>query len=159
VGARPRRVVAVDDLAFRTASRADLPAILTMLAADSLGATRESAGDPAYEAAFDQIDADPRNTLVVADRAGDVVGTMQLTYIPGLSHRGGERMQIEAVRVRADQRGRGLGHQMIQWAVDQARERGCRLVQLTTNKSRADAHRFYESLGFTASHEGMKLPL
>lgn len=149
----------MDDLLFRAATRADLPAIVSMLADDSLGATRESAGDSAYAAAFDQIDADPRNTLVVADRGGEVVGTMQLTYIPSLSHRGAERLQIEAVRVRADQRGRGLGREMIRWAVDQARERGCGLVQLTTDKRRVDAHRFYASLGFVASHEGMKLPL
>jgi GNAT superfamily N-acetyltransferase len=152
-------VFRVGDLVFRTAARADLPAILAMLTDDSLGATRESADDPGYAAAFDQIEADPRNTLIVADRGGDVVGTMQLTYIPGLSRRGAERLQIEAVRVRADQRGRGLGRQMIEWAVDQARARGCRLVQLTTDKRRVDAHRFYGSLGFTASHEGMKLAL
>jgi GNAT superfamily N-acetyltransferase len=149
----------VSDLAFRAATRADLPAIVEMLADDSLGATRESADHPGYAAAFDQIDADPRNALIVADRAGEVVGTMQLTYIPGLSHRGAERLQIEAVRIRTDQRGRGMGREMIQWAVDQARARGCRLVQLTTNKRRVDAHRFYASLGFTASHEGMKLLL
>ncbi|BCB87934.1 GNAT family N-acetyltransferase [Phytohabitans suffuscus] len=149
----------MSDLAFRAATRDDLPAIVALLADDTLGAARESAGDPAYAAAFDAIEADPRNTLVVADRAGEVVGTMQLTYIPGLSHRGGERLQIEAVRVRADQRGLGLGREMIGWAVEQARARGCRLVQLTTDKRRTDAHRFYASLGFTASHEGMKLAL
>jgi GNAT superfamily N-acetyltransferase len=152
-------VVGVSDLAFRTATRADLPAIVAMLADDSLGATRESADHPGYAAAFDQIDTDPRNELIVADRAGEVIGTMQLTYIPGISHRGGERMQIEAVRIRTDQRGRGLGREMIRWAVEQARARGCRLVQLTTHKRRVDAHRFYTSLGFVASHEGMKLPL
>ncbi|BCB82536.1 GNAT family N-acetyltransferase [Phytohabitans flavus] len=149
----------MDDLAFRAASRADLPAIVAMLADDSLGTARESADDPSYAAAFDQIDADPRNTLVVADRAGEVVGTMQLTYIPSLTYRGGERLQIEAVRIRADQRGRGLGREMIQWAIDQGRARGCRLVQLTTDKRRDDAHRFYASLGFAATHEGMKLTL
>ncbi|MGN9913715.1 N-acetyltransferase family protein [Phytohabitans sp. LJ34] len=149
----------MSDLVFRAATHADLPAIVTMLVDDSLGATRESVDDPAYTAAFASIDADPRNELVVADRAGEVIGTMQLTYIPGLSHRGGERLHIEAVRIRADQRGRGLGREMIQWAVDRARERGCRLVQLTTDKRRVDAHRFYASLGFTASHEGMKLRL
>jgi GNAT superfamily N-acetyltransferase len=149
----------VTDVEFRAATRADLPAIVAMLADDALGATRESAGDPVYAAAFDDIDADPRNTLVVADRDGDVVGTMQLTYIPSLSHRGAERLQIESVRVRADQRGRGLGREMIGWAVDRARARGCRTVQLTTDKRRADAHRFYASLGFVASHEGMKLVL
>lgn len=144
---------------FRTATRADLPAIVAMLADDPLGATRESPDDPGYAAAFERIDADPRNDLIVADRAGEVVGTMQLTYIPGLSRRGAERLQIEAVRVRADQRGQGLGRQMIEWAIDQARERGCAMVQLTTDKSRVDAHRFYASLGFVASHEGMKLAL
>jgi GNAT superfamily N-acetyltransferase len=149
----------VSDVAFRTATPADLPAIVAMLADDTFGAARESAGDPAYAAAFDQIDADPRNTLVVADREGEVVGTMQLTYIPSLSRRGSERLQIEAVRVRADQRGRGLGREMIQWAVEQGRARGCNTVQLTTDKRRTDAHRFYTSLGFVASHEGMKLAL
>jgi GNAT superfamily N-acetyltransferase len=149
----------VGDLVFRGAVRAELPVIVAMLTDDSLGASRESADDPGYAAAFDQIEADPRNALIVADRGGEVVGTMQLTYIPGLSRRGAERLQIEAVRIRADQRGRGLGREMIGWAVDQARARGCRLVQLTTDKRRGDAHRFYASLGFTASHEGMKLPL
>ncbi|HEX7743781.1 MAG TPA: GNAT family N-acetyltransferase [Micromonosporaceae bacterium] len=115
--------------------------------------------DAAYWRAFEAIDADPSNALVVADRDGEVVGTMQLTFIPGLSRRGAERAQIEGVRVRADQRGTGLGRRMIEWAIERARERDCRLVQLTTDKSRTDAHRFYASLGFQASHEGMKLNL
>ncbi len=152
----------MDDVVFRVAGRADVPAVVALLADDTLGAARETVGedvDAAYWRAFEAIDADPRNLLVVADRGGEVVGTMQLTFIPSLSHRGGERAEIEAVRVRGDQRGAGLGHAMIRWAVDRARERGCRLVQLATDKRRTDAHRFYESLGFTATHEGMKLAL
>lgn len=149
---------------FRAAERVDVPAIVALLADDAVAAERESAlvpegVDARYWSAFDAIDADPRNVLVVADSGGEVVGTMQLTFIPSLTHRGGERAQIEAVRVRADQRGAGLGRQMISWAVDQARQRGCQLVQLTTDKRRTDAHRFYASLGFQLSHEGMKLPL
>ncbi|MFC0531034.1 GNAT family N-acetyltransferase [Phytohabitans kaempferiae] len=147
------------DALLRPATRADLPAIVAMLAEDTFNASWGPADDPAYAAAFDQIEADRQNTLVVADRAGDVIGTMQLTYIPSLSNRGAERLQIESVRVRSDQRGRGLGHEMIRWAVEQAKARGCGLVQLTTDKRRVDAHRFYASLGFIASHEGMKLPL
>jgi GNAT superfamily N-acetyltransferase len=152
----------VSEVIFRDARRADVPAIVHLLADDTLGSGRETVGEDVeavYWRAFDDIETDPRNALVVADRDGEVVGTMQLTYIPGLSRRGSERAQIEAVRVRADQRGSGLGRQMIGWAVDQARERGCRLVQLTSDKRRASAHRFYESLGFRATHEGMKLLL
>ncbi|HEX2771055.1 MAG TPA: GNAT family N-acetyltransferase [Micromonosporaceae bacterium] len=147
---------------FREARRTDVPAIVALLADDPLGGGREAVGedvDAAYWRAFDAIDADERNALIVADHDGEVVGTIQLTFIPGLSRHGAERAQIEGVRVRADQRGSGLGRQMIEWAIDQARERGCRLVQLTTDKSRTDAHRFYASLGFVASHEGMKISL
>ena len=150
------------EIIFRPAGRSDVPAIVGLLADDGLGSGRDSVTeelDAAYWAAFDAIDADPRNELVVADRDGEVVGTMQLTFIPSLSRRGAERTQIEAVRVRGDLRGDGIGRRMVTWAVDQARERGCRLVQLTTDKRRTDAHRFYRSLGFQASHEGMKLPL
>ena len=147
---------------FRVARRADVPQIVAMLADDAIAAGRETIGeevDAAYWAAFDAIDADHRNALIVAERDGEVVGTMQMIFIPSLTRRGGERAEIEGVRIRADQRGSGLGRAMIAWAVEQARERGCRLVQLTTDKRRADARRFYESLGFQASHEGMKLPL
>jgi GNAT superfamily N-acetyltransferase len=152
----------VGEVVFRVARRADVPAILALLTDDGLGGGREVVGEEVgatYWAAFEAIDADPRNELVVADRSGEVVGTMQLTFIPSLSRRGSERLQIEAVRVRSDLRGAGLGRAMITWAVDQARERGCRLVQLTTDKRRTVAHRFYASLGFQASHEGMKLRL
>lgn len=146
---------------FRLARRADIAAIAGLLADDLLGATREIAGADldSYERAFDAVAADPRNLLIVADIGGQVAGTLQLTFIPGLSYAGGERAQIEAVRVARQWRGQGLGGQMLRWAVDQARIRGCRLVQLTTSLQRPDALRFYESLGFTASHAGMKLDL
>lgn len=144
---------------FRDARREDVPAIVALLADDHLGAGRETGLDDAYWQAFEQIAADPRNRLVVAEADGQVVGTLQLTLLPGLSRHGMLRAQIEAVRVAAQQRGQGLGHAMIEWAIGQARERGCGLVQLTSDKRRLDAVRFYESLGFTASHEGLKLPL
>jgi GNAT superfamily N-acetyltransferase len=146
------------DVIFRTATRNDVPAIVTLLADDAIGAGREGDTD-AYWAAFDAIDADPRNHLIVADVDGEVAGTAQLTFIPGLSRMGTERAQIEAVRVGSDHRGRGLGRRMIEWAIDEARRRGCGLVQLTSDKRREDAIRFYASLGFEATHEGLKLPL
>jgi GNAT superfamily N-acetyltransferase len=145
---------------FREAVRADLPAIVALLADDVLGKARDFAEvDEAYDSAFAAITADPRNFEIVADDDGEVVGCMQITYIPGLGRHGAERSLIESVRIRADRRGAGLGREMMLWAIDQARQRGCAMVQLTTDKSRADAHRFYARLGFTASHEGMKLPL
>jgi GNAT superfamily N-acetyltransferase len=148
---------------FRSATRADVPAILELLADDEVSRSRDGivseGADAAVWAAFEAIDADPRNELIVADDAGAVVGTCQLTFTPSLSRRGAERMTIEAVRVRADQRGRGVGRAMMAWALDRARERGCGLAQLTTDKRRTDAQRFYASLGFTASHEGLKLTL
>ncbi|MEV0722386.1 GNAT family N-acetyltransferase [Micromonospora purpureochromogenes] len=148
------------DVIFREAVRADLPAVIALLADDVLGKARDfTEVDEAYERAFADITADPRNHLIVADEAGELVGCMQITYIPGLGRHGAERSLIESVRVRSDLRGRGLGRRMMEWAVDQARQRGCALVQLTTDKTRAEAHRFYRSLGFVASHEGMKLPL
>ena len=144
---------------FRDARRDDVPAIVELLAADLLGAGREGDLDDAYWQAFDQISADPNNRLVVADADGEVVGTLQLTLLPGMSRHGMLRAQIEAVRIAAPRRGQGLGRAMIEWAIGQARERGCGLVQLTSDKQRPAAVRFYESLGFTASHEGLKLPL
>lgn len=141
-----------------------------MLADDPLGATRESADlplDPSYYAAFDAIEADPNNELVVAtlEAAADgtidspVVGVLQLTFVPSLTYRGRPRAQIEGVRIDAAHRDRGIGRQLVQWAIERASERGCHMVQLTTNKGRPEALRFYESLGFTATHEGMKLNL
>lgn len=145
---------------FREATRADLPAIIALLADDVLGKARDfSVVDEAYERAFADIDADPRNLLIVADDDREVVACVQITYIPGLGRHGAERSQIEAVRVRSDRRGDGLGGELITWAIERARDRGCALVQLTTDKSRVNAHRFYARLGFVASHEGMKLGL
>ncbi|MFJ4034643.1 MULTISPECIES: GNAT family N-acetyltransferase [Streptomyces] len=148
------------DLAIRPAAPDDIPAIVAMLADDPLGAQRESPDDlTPYRAAFERLDTDPNQHLVVAVRDGRVIGTLQLTIIPGLSRRGATRSLIEAVRIHADERGSGLGSELIQWAVDTSRHLGCHLVQLTSDKARTDAHRFYERLGFTASHEGFKLNL
>ena len=144
---------------FRRATAADVPAIVALLADDVLGAAREKPGDPAYAAAFAAIEADPNQLLAVAEDGGRVVGCLQLTFIPGLSHRGAWRGQIESVRTASDRRGTGLGRRMFAWAIEQCTARGCGVVQLTTDKSRAEARRFYESLGFKASHEGMKLAL
>jgi GNAT superfamily N-acetyltransferase len=144
---------------FRRATAQDLPGIVALLADDVLGATREAPGDPAYAAAFAAIDADANQLLAVAEQDGRILGCLQLTFLPGLSHRGAWRGQVESVRVAADQRGTGLGRRFLEWAIAQCRARGCRMVQLTTDRSRADARRFYESLGFIASHEGMKLAL
>ena len=145
---------------LRRATKADLPRILALLIDDQLGAARENPDDLVpYELAFDAIDGDPAHLLVVGELNSDVVATFQLSYLPGLSRKGSWRAQIEAVRVSEVLRGQGVGALMIQWAIDQARDRGCSLVQLTTDKSRVAAHRFYERLGFVASHEGMKLTL
>jgi GNAT superfamily N-acetyltransferase len=134
--------------------------MVRLLADDALGAGRETARDmEPSQRAFDAIDADPAHLLVVGELDGEVVATFQVGYIPGLSRKGSWRSQIEAVRVSGQLRGQGVGALMIQWAIDQARERGCSLIQLTTDKSRVAAHRFYERLGFVASHEGMKLKL
>ncbi|MFH8608547.1 GNAT family N-acetyltransferase [Streptomyces sp. NPDC018029] len=148
------------DLEIRPAVAADLPAIVGMLADDPLGASRESPDDLApYVTAFERLASDPNQHLVVAERQGRVVGTLQLTIVPGLSRKGATRSIIEGVRVHADERGSGLGTQFIEWAVDESRRQGCQLVQLTSDATRTDAHRFYERLGFTASHVGFKLQL
>jgi GNAT superfamily N-acetyltransferase len=143
-------------LELRRATAADLPALVGMLADDPLGAGREADdGDlTPYRRAFDLVDADPAHVLLVAVDGDDVVGTLQLSVLPGLARRGASRGQIEAVRVAAGARGGGLGAAMIGWAVEESRRRGCGLVQLTTDKSRTGARRFYERLGFVASHEG-----
>jgi len=146
----------------RDANERDLPAIVALYADDELGSTREQPGQPLaeeYRRAFAAVTDDPRTRLVVAKVDGEVVGTLQLSFLPHLVRRGGERAQIEAVRVASSQRGSGLGRDLLTWAVERARERGCVLVQLTTDAARPDAHRFYESLGFTAGHVGMKLTL
>ncbi|MEV6942691.1 GNAT family N-acetyltransferase [Streptomyces sp. NPDC051172] len=148
------------DLEIRPATADDVTAIVAMLADDPLGAQRESPDDPTpYLAALERLASDPNQHLVVAVRKGRVVGTLQLTVIPGLSRRGAVRSIIEGVRIHADERGSGLGTQLIEWAIDESRQQGCQLVQLTSDKTRTDAHRFYERLGFTASHVGFKLQL
>ena len=150
-------------VALRRAEARDLPAIIDLIAADQLGAARdgvETAEDlTAYQAAFDAIDRDPAHLLIVAQSGPDIVATMQLSFLPGLARRGALRAQIEAVRVHEAYRSRGLGAAMFTWAINESRQRHCALVQLTTDKSRTSAHRFYERLGFAASHEGMKLSL
>jgi GNAT superfamily N-acetyltransferase len=155
--------VAGTTVVLRRAMSRDVPVIVELLADDPLGATRDGAAaeddlDP-YRRAFDAIAADPAQLLVVAVVAADIVATMQVTFVPGLARRGALRAQIEAVRVRADYRARGLGAAMIRWAIVEAKHRKCALVQLTSDKSRTEAHRFYEHLGFVASHEGFKLAL
>lgn len=151
---------------LRHAVSADLPAIVALLGDDSLGAGRERTEDMSpYERAFEAIDADPSHLLMVGELTppgaaeGPVVATFQLSFLPGISRQGSWRSQIEAVRVAGSLRGQGLGNLMVQWAIDESRRRGCSLMQLTTHKSRTAAHRFYERLGFDASHEGMKLTL
>ena len=147
---------------FRDATLADLPAIVMLLAEDTLGEKREDPSlplDPAYERAFHTITANPDQRQIVAEQDSVVIATMQLTFIPGIAFRGAWRGQIEAVRVANALRGQGIGGTMIDWAVQQCRERGCRMVQLTSDKSRGAAHRFYERLGWTRSHEGFKIKL
>jgi GNAT superfamily N-acetyltransferase len=148
---------------LRRAAAPDVPAIVNLLAADQLGATRDGVRTPEdlarYQRAFRAIDDDPAHILMVAESDGEVVGTTQVSFIPGLARRGALRAQLEAVRVADAWRSRGLGTAMMAWAIAEARRRGCALVQLTSDKSRTSAHRFYERLGFVASHEGMKLAL
>jgi ribosomal protein S18 acetylase RimI-like enzyme len=148
---------------IRRASSDDVAAIVALLNDDEIGATREVAqgGDLApYLASFRAIDADPSQLLVVATtQDGAVVGTFQLTFIPGMARQGALRAQIEAVRVASGHRGQRLGEAMMTWATAEASRRGCHLVQLTSDKRRTDAHRFYRRLGFTATSEGFKLPL
>jgi ribosomal protein S18 acetylase RimI-like enzyme len=150
------------DLKIRPARAEDLPVIVSLLADDALGKAREDPGPPinrAYLEAFAAIQRDENQLFAVAVLEGEVVGCLQLTFIPGLSRRGMWRGQIESVRIAAAQRGGGLGRILFEWAIAQSRARGCGLVQLTTDKSRPDAMRFYETLGFEASHEGLKLAL
>lgn len=150
------------DILFRHAKEADLPAIIAMLADDALGAKREDNSLPVnakYLAAFEAIDRDPNQYLAVVEQTGEIIGCLQLTFIPGLSRLGMWRGQIESVRIASSHRGSGLGSQMFEWAIEQCRGRGCELVQLATDKARPEALNFYGKLGFKASHEGMKLSL
>jgi ribosomal protein S18 acetylase RimI-like enzyme len=150
-------------VAFRPACREDLEAVVRLLAADSLGQWRETLDDGAlpasYARAFDEIAADPRNEIIVGEAAGKIIACLQLTFIPGLTYAGGERAQIEGVRVDIAMRGSGIGKALIAHAVELARQRACVLMQLTTDKRRPEAVAFYRSLGFAPSHEGMKLAL
>ncbi|MFB7375563.1 GNAT family N-acetyltransferase [Streptomyces sp. NPDC056222] len=150
----------MSDLEIRPATADDLPDIVAMLADDPLGAQRESPDDlTPYTAAFERLAQDPNQHLVVATRGTKVVGTLQLTIIPGLSRRGSTRSIIEGVRIHTEERGSGLGTLLIEWAVEESRRQNCQLVQLTSDATRTDAHRFYERLGFEASHLGFKLSL
>ena len=147
---------------FRRAAPDDLTAIVALLADDPLGSGRESVGtplDPCYAEAFCAIDRDPNQLLAVAERDQRVIGTLQLSFIPGLTRRGMWRGQIEGVRVAASERGGGIGRAMLEWAIEECRKRGCGLVQLTSDKQRTAAHAFYDALGFRSTHEGYKLSL
>ncbi|MFD4690712.1 GNAT family N-acetyltransferase [Streptomyces sp. NBC_00683] len=145
---------------LRPATRHDLPAVLALLAdEDRVVDPASVVVDAAYETAFAAIDSDPRNEMLVLADGNGVLGCLQMTYIPGLGKHGAERALVEAVRIRADLRGGGLGRDLMRQAVERARLRGCALVQLTSGRQRTDAHRFYESLGFARSHEGFKLSL
>ena len=155
----------MSQLTFRDATPDDIAAMLTLShAGDWRGSETPpldptSLTDPRYRAAFDEIGADPNHRLIVAEKDGEVIGTLQISVIPGLPRFGMKRGVLENVHIRADQRGTGLGTQMVQWAIERCREAGCGMVQLTSNKVRKDAHRFYMKLGFEQSHEGFKLML
>jgi len=150
------------NITFRLAQRLDVPSIVRMLADDELGSQREKYAEPlpeSYYVAFEQIDHDPNHALIVAELNGEVIGTLKLMFLPSISFQGGLRAQIESVRVDKSYQGRGIGSDMMKWTINRARERGAHVVQLTTHKSREDAHRFYERLGFKGTHLGMKLSL
>ncbi len=151
------------DLHFRDATPADISVMLELShAGDARGKDAPpldpaTLDDPRYRAAFDAIAADPAHRLIIAERSGEAVGTLQISVIPGLPRFGMTRAILENVHIRTDQRGTGLGTQMVQWAIEQCRQAGCGMVQLTSNKVRLDAHRFYQKLGFEKTHEGFKL--
>ena len=151
-----------EKLIFRLANLADLPSIVRMLADDDLGSQRERFVEPlldSYIRAFEKIEKDPNHELVAAELDGEIVGTLHLTFIPSISYQGGLRALVESVRVDRKYRGQGIGTEMMRWVINRAREREAYLLQLTTHRSRKDAHRFYERLGFNGSHLGMKLNL
>lgn len=149
-----------ESIVIRRATAADVPLIVALLADDELGAAREFPDEPEpYETAFAVINADPHQLLIVAERDATVVATLQLSYLTGLSRRGASRAQIEGVRVAASERGNALGAYLLQWCIAKSREWNCQIVQLTSDKTRTDAHRFYERCGFVPTHEGFKLNL
>ena len=146
-------------LIYRAATPADLPFIISLVVEDSVVPTNDSVADamhPDYVAALAEITADPHQEMIVVERDGEPVGCFQLSYIPGLMRHGMRRGQIELVHVAEVQRNLGIGSDMMRWAIERCRQNGCGLVQLTSNKKRADAHRFYVRLGFQQSHEGFK---
>jgi GNAT superfamily N-acetyltransferase len=150
------------NLMFRLATHADIPTLVHLLAEDELGAQRERFEAPlpqTYYKAFEAIDRDPNHSLIVAEVDGVVVGTLQLMYLPSLSFQGGTRAQVESVRIAQRLRGQGIGAEMMKWTIERARRHGCHMMQLTSHKSREDAHHFYEKLGFAKSHIGMKINL
>jgi len=149
-------------ISFRQATREDLLEIVRMLSDDFLGMTRERYENPlpeSYVKAFEEIDADKNNELIVAEKNGEIVGTLQITFTPSISSQGGKRATVESVRVDEKYRGLGFGKELMKWAINRAREENCMAMQLTTNSDRKDAHRFYEDLGFKGTHLGMKLYL
>lgn len=145
-------------LAIRRATSADLPALIALYADDDLGKSRETRfPDERYTTAFQAIDSDPNHILAVGELNGEIVTTLLLSFLPGLSRHGAWRAQIEAMRVLRDMRGHGIGKQMLDWAIEESRMRQCDLVQLTSDNRRPDAHRFYERAGFEQTHLGFKL--
>jgi GNAT superfamily N-acetyltransferase len=150
------------DIIFRLAERADLPSIVRLLADDDLGSQRERVESPlpeSYYSAFEQISNDPNHELIVAERNGEVIGTLHLMFLPSISYQGGLRAQVESVRVDKRFQSQGIGSEMMKWTMERAKQRGAHVVQLTTHKTRLDAHRFYERLGFKGTHLGMKMKL
>src|SRR5215216_1215801 len=150
------------NIRFRLAKRADLPSIVRMLADDDLGSQRERYEDPlpeAYYAAFEQIEGDPNHELIVAERDGEVIGTLHLMFLSSISFQGGLRAQVESVRVDKRFQSQGIGSALMQWSMQRTKQRGAHVAQLMTHQSREDAHRFYERLGFKGTHLGMKLSL
>ena len=150
----------IEKMLIRKAAEEDLPFIVKLLANDPLGKKREYYQDPlpeSYLKAFSEINADKNNFLAVMEDNGVIIGTLQLTFIPYLTYKGGKRALIEGVRIDESYRGKGIGKQLIEWAIEKSRQLGCHMVQLTTDKKRPDALEFYKKLGFIASHEGLKL--
>jgi GNAT superfamily N-acetyltransferase len=150
------------NVTIRVAESNDLPEIVRLLAADAITGKRELFSDPllpSYYQAFEEITGDKNNDLIVAELNGSIVGTLQLTFIPNITQRGGKRALVEAVFVDEKCRGQGIGKLLMEWAIERAQQMDCRMIQLTTNKQRPDAQRFYKSLGFVNSHEGMKRKL
>ena len=150
------------DIIFRRATKADLPSIVRLLADDELGSQRERDKEPlpeSYYSAYEEIHKDPNHELIVAELNGEVMGTLHLMFLPSISFQGGLRAQIESVRIDNQHQNRGIGSQMMKWAIERSKARGAHIVQLTTHKTRGDAHRFYQRLGFKGTHLGMKLSL